>query len=74
MRKVGRYTRREVQVLAERTAAYAAGLVSEQDWLANPGLEPVWCDWMAQLGWVRLPEFALDRIRAVAATPPVANL
>lgn len=68
------YSRREVQALAERTAAYANGAVSEQDWLDVPGLEPVWCDWLAQLGWVRLPEADLDRIRRVAATPPVANL
>ena len=38
------YTVEEIQALAERTVAYAHGDVSEADWQAKPGLEPVWVD------------------------------
>ncbi|MFJ9558347.1 NUDIX hydrolase [Nocardiopsis sp. NPDC101807] len=34
----------EIQALAERTVAYAHGDVTEADWQAEPGLEPVWVD------------------------------
>ncbi|GAA1454221.1 NUDIX hydrolase [Nocardiopsis tropica] len=34
----------EIQALAERTVAYAHGYVTEAEWQASPGLEPVWCD------------------------------
>jgi len=38
------YELAEVQALAERTVAYAHGDVTEKEWQAEPGLEPVWCD------------------------------
>ncbi|GAA0972875.1 NUDIX hydrolase [Nocardiopsis tropica] len=38
------YTAEKIQALAERTVAYAHGDVTEAEWQASPGLEPVWVD------------------------------
>ena len=38
------YTPDEVQDLATRTVAYSMGLITEEEWQAKPGLEPVWVD------------------------------
>ena len=46
------YTPKEFQALAARTAAYRQGTVSDADWEASPGLEPVWFDFMQQLGYI----------------------
>jgi len=32
----------QLQAAAERTADYAAGLITDQQWHARPGLDPVW--------------------------------
>lgn len=61
------YSRAEVQRLADRTAAYAQGEVSEADWQRRPGLEPVWCHWLHELRLVRLSGTDLRRIAEVAA-------
>lgn len=47
------YTPAEIQWLADRTVAYAAGRVAEADWRPAPGLEPVWVRWLADLGIIR---------------------
>lgn len=47
-------TAEEIQGLARRTAEYATGLLTTVEFTARPGLEPVWCRWMAALGVIRL--------------------
>ncbi|MEK7647115.1 MAG: NUDIX hydrolase [Patescibacteria group bacterium] len=37
--------RRKLKELADRTNLYAKGRIAEDEWRANPGLEPVWRDW-----------------------------
>lgn len=46
------YPRLEMQALADRTRLYLAGGVSEADWLARPGIEPVWVAFLAELGYI----------------------
>jgi ADP-ribose pyrophosphatase YjhB (NUDIX family) len=41
------YTTREIQSLADRTVAYALGEVDEDRFVAAPGLEPVWVEFLA---------------------------
>ncbi len=60
----------DLQALAERTAAWASGRLTTEAFTSDPGLEPVWCHWMAELGYIELPAGDLDAIEAVAATPP----
>lgn len=43
------YTPEQVQELAERTFAYARGEVTEEEWEASPGLEPVWAEILSVL-------------------------
>ncbi|MFI6510839.1 NUDIX hydrolase [Streptosporangium sp. NPDC050855] len=40
----------ELQALADRTAAYARGKVTETEWAASPGLEDVWRWWLRRVG------------------------
>lgn len=40
----------ELQALADRTAAYARGKVTEAEWAASPGLEDVWRWWLRRIG------------------------
>lgn len=60
----------DLQALAERTAAWAQGQITTDEFATDPGLEPVWCHWMSELGLVELPGSVLDAIEAIAATPP----
>lgn len=39
----------ELRQLAKRTEGYQAGKISEADWKTNPGLEPVWREWLSEL-------------------------
>lgn len=45
-------SKRELKVLAERTELYLAGKISAEDWARDPGLEPVWYEWLKALKWV----------------------
>jgi 8-oxo-dGTP pyrophosphatase MutT (NUDIX family) len=49
----GWYTEGELEQLAQRTRDYQAGVVSPDEWEAEPGLEVVWLDLFAQLGDLR---------------------
>jgi 8-oxo-dGTP pyrophosphatase MutT (NUDIX family) len=42
-------TREQLQAKAARTALYLQGRITEQEWRAEPGLEPVWKDFFEQL-------------------------
>lgn len=39
----------QLQELSQKTEKYMDGKISEEEWLKNPGLEPVWYDWMKEL-------------------------
>lgn len=71
--QVGWWDLAEIQHLAERTADHAAGLISAKAFAARPGLEPVWCQWLFELGHVDLPAQDLDAIERLAATPPALH-
>jgi ADP-ribose pyrophosphatase YjhB (NUDIX family) len=43
-------SREEIRMLADRTEAYRSGQVTEAEWEAHPGLEPVMYDWFKELG------------------------
>lgn len=43
-------TQDEIRQMAERTALYEKGSVSEDEWNARPGLEPAWRDLLRDLG------------------------
>lgn len=60
----------ELQQAADRAAAYAAGNVSEPQWRAQPGLEPVWAWWLTEIGLVHLDKVELERLADVAAADP----
>ncbi len=47
------YSPSDVEALAERTRRYLVGAIPEDEWAANPGLEPVWVPFMQELGYVR---------------------
>ena len=38
-----------LQELAERTKLYLNGQIPQDKWQANPGLEPVWFEWLSEL-------------------------
>jgi 8-oxo-dGTP pyrophosphatase MutT (NUDIX family) len=47
------YIQDELERLAQRTRDYQAGVVSPDEWEAEPGLEVVWLDLFVQLGYLR---------------------
>lgn len=55
----------QLQQHALRTAAYAEGRLSEEQFAAEPGLEPVWVRFLHELELVRLPDDALSLIEKV---------
>lgn len=42
----------QVCELAKKTTLYREGRISEIEWRDRPGLEPVWADWLGELGVV----------------------
>ena len=44
--------RRDLQILALRTAAYASGRLTAAEFAADPGIEPVWVRWLHDAGIV----------------------
>ncbi len=63
------YTKDELQDLTRRTAEWATGQLSDADYVADPGLEPVWVTWMHRLGHVGLFSHALDAVEAKYREP-----
>lgn len=55
----------ELQRHAQRTAAYAEGQLSRQDFERKPGLEPVWCRFLHSLELIVLSGADLNRIDAI---------
>lgn len=52
-KEAGWYNYATLQKLADRTRAYQARLLSEDEWQANPGLEEIWLDFFVELGYVK---------------------
>lgn len=50
------YTQEQIQQLAKRTQQYIDGLVTEQEWEEDPGLEPIWFEFLEGLGIVASEE------------------
>lgn len=60
----------QLQALADRTSAYACGRVADGDFVARPGLEPVWVRWLWEPGAITLrPDelILIDHLATVAA-------
>lgn len=48
-KKAGWYSMEEIKALGEKTERYLKGEMPEEEWNANPGLEPVWMEWFKEL-------------------------
>ena len=59
-RSSGWYSIPELIELCQRTKLYLAGEVSEFEWQERPGMEPVWCNWLAELGVLGPPSFSVE--------------
>jgi 8-oxo-dGTP pyrophosphatase MutT (NUDIX family) len=55
----------QLQQQAHRTAAYAEGRLTEEQFTAKPGLEPVWVRFLHELQLVTLPDDTLSLIDKV---------
>jgi 8-oxo-dGTP pyrophosphatase MutT (NUDIX family) len=42
-----------LRALADRTKAYRAGRISRPEWQSRPGIEPVWADFLSELGYIK---------------------
>lgn len=51
-KNAGWYDRQALQDLAQRTHAYEAGRIAEDDWVKNPGLEDVWLKFVLELKFI----------------------
>lgn len=61
--QVGWRTPGELAALADRTLAHARGDITAAQFAAEPGLEPVWVRWYAQLGVLDLADTDLTLVQ-----------
>src|SRR5699024_9010495 len=73
VRTGGRWDLSAIQPRAERPAGPGAGRITTGEFTEDPGLEPVWCHHLTELGHIELLAEDLDRIEALAATPPAQH-
>lgn len=52
-KQAGWFTPEQVQELGNRTQAYQAGEIDEEEWQTNPGLEEVMYDWFKDMNIIR---------------------
>lgn len=64
------YAPEEVQTLANRTASWLHGAVTDEQWNASPGLEPVWLEHLARHGRITATRRTRDLARAVYSQEP----
>jgi ADP-ribose pyrophosphatase YjhB (NUDIX family) len=57
----------QLQDLAARTASYAHGLLTDAEFAASPGIEPVWAQWLTDAGIIHVPPADLAAIDRLAA-------
>jgi 8-oxo-dGTP pyrophosphatase MutT (NUDIX family) len=55
----------QLQQFAHRTASYAEGQLGEEEFAAQPGMEPVWVRFLHELQFVTLPDDTLRLIDKV---------
>ncbi|MFE0778025.1 NUDIX hydrolase [Streptomyces sp. NPDC058861] len=55
-----------LQELADRTVAYAKGSITDAEFEAAPGIEPVWMQWLADLAAIRIGPDDLLRVDQLA--------
>jgi 8-oxo-dGTP pyrophosphatase MutT (NUDIX family) len=60
--------RDQLQVLADSTSAYARGGLTDSEFTAQPGLEPVWVQWLYEEGIITLSAGELRLIDELANT------
>ena len=48
-KQAGWFSHDQIEKLAQRTTDYLKGQISDPDWQASPGLEPVWYEWFRAL-------------------------
>ena len=48
-KQTGFYSKDQLAFLAKRTEQYFEGNIPEDQWRDNPGLEPVWHEWLKEL-------------------------
>ncbi len=58
----------DVQALAARTRAYATGHISDDEFMDQPGIEPVWVQWLDAVGAIEMSAIDLASIDRVAAS------
>lgn len=58
----------ELQQLALRTAGYARGQLTDTQFFARPGIQPVWVAFLAGLGIITMPQEDLAAIDSIART------
>ncbi|MEV4753023.1 NUDIX domain-containing protein [Streptosporangium sp. NPDC049248] len=67
--------RTELQALAMRTALYASGRLTEEEFVAEPGIEPVWVDWLCAADLIALSDAdraAINELATHGCPPPRA--
>lgn len=64
------YTPADVQALADRTVAHAHGAVTAAQFAAEPGLEPVWVSWLAELGHISISAADVAAVEELAQRAP----
>jgi hypothetical protein len=57
----------QLQDLADRTAVHANGFLTDDEFTASPGIEPVWVQWLADAGIIHVPAADLAAIDRLAA-------
>ncbi|MFE9247153.1 NUDIX domain-containing protein [Nocardiopsis sp. NPDC006938] len=63
-------TRDQLQELVEITIDHAHGRITETEFRARGGAEPVWVRWWRDAGLVRAASTDLDAVEKLASTPP----
>lgn len=64
------YSPADVEALAKWTVAHARGDVPAAEFAANPGLEPVWVLWLAELGHIDVSAADLAVVAGFAQRAP----
>lgn len=58
----------DLQVLADRTVEYALGRLTDDEFTARPGIEPVWMQWLAILAAIHVNPSELQLIDQLASS------
>lgn len=67
------YSRDEIAALAARTMRYALGDITDAEFKAEPGLEPVWVQWLVDAHLLKPEGLHLELIDALTYVNPTAG-